>query len=102
MAASQRTLLRSNAWILVRVGTRLIIRPWKPHWLLFAVFNVLFVGGLVYLAMLLISILLAYYLSRFITKSLKMIADRLTETSLRNKRPGKAGYYHRYQKSTQS
>jgi two-component system, NtrC family, nitrogen regulation sensor histidine kinase NtrY len=41
--------------------------------------------GLVYFVMFLFSIFLAYYLSRFITKSLKTISDRLTETSLTEK-----------------
>ena len=41
--------------------------------------------GLVYLGMMIISIYIAYYLSRFITKSLKTIADKLTETSLTQK-----------------
>ena len=41
--------------------------------------------GIVYVIVLIISIFIAYYLSRFITKSLKTIADRLTETSLTEK-----------------
>jgi len=44
--------------------------------------NFLFIFGWVYFAMIVISVFLAYYLSRYITKSLKMISDRLTETSL--------------------
>jgi two-component system, NtrC family, nitrogen regulation sensor histidine kinase NtrY len=47
--------------------------------------NFLSVFGLVYLIMLIFSIFLALYLSRFITKSLKTISDRLTETSLTEK-----------------
>ncbi|WP_394758453.1 ATP-binding protein [Flavobacterium sp.] len=47
--------------------------------------NFLSVFGLVYFTMFIISIFLAYYLSRFITKSLKMISDKLTETSLTEK-----------------
>lgn len=41
--------------------------------------------GMVYLGMIVISIWIAYYLSRYITKSLKTISDRLTETSLTEK-----------------
>lgn len=41
--------------------------------------------GMVYLGMLFISIWIAYYLSRYITRSLKTISDRLTETSLTEK-----------------
>ena len=41
--------------------------------------------GVVYVIVLIVSIFMAYYLSRFITKSLKIIADRLTETSLTEK-----------------
>lgn len=47
--------------------------------------NFLSVFGFVYLLMVVFSIFIAYYLSRFITKSLKTIADRLTETSLTEK-----------------
>jgi two-component system, NtrC family, nitrogen regulation sensor histidine kinase NtrY len=43
------------------------------------------VFGLIYLLMLVFSVFIAYYLSRFITKSLKTIADKLTETSLTEK-----------------
>ncbi len=45
----------------------------------------LYIFSIVYFAMLIISIFLAYYLSRFITKSLETISDRLTETSLTEK-----------------
>ena len=41
--------------------------------------------GLVYVGMIVISIYIAYYLSRYITKSLKTISDKLTETSLTQK-----------------
>ncbi len=47
--------------------------------------NFLKIFGLVYMGMILISIWIAYYLSRYITKSLKTISDRLTETSLTEK-----------------
>ena len=47
--------------------------------------NFLKIFGLVYIAMMFISVCLAYYLSRYITKSLKTIADKLTETSLSEK-----------------
>ena len=47
--------------------------------------NFLKIFGIVYIAMIFISVCLAYYLSRYITKSLKTIADKLTETSLTEK-----------------
>jgi len=47
--------------------------------------NFLSVFGLVYLIVMGISIFIAYYLSRFITKSLKIISDKLSETSLTQK-----------------
>jgi two-component system, NtrC family, nitrogen regulation sensor histidine kinase NtrY len=47
--------------------------------------NFLSVFGLVYLSMIIVSIYIAYYLSRFITKSLKTISDKLTDTSLTEK-----------------
>lgn len=47
--------------------------------------NFLVIYGMVYLAMIIISIWIAYYLSKYITKSLKTISDRLTETSLTEK-----------------
>ena len=47
--------------------------------------NFLSIFGLVYIGMIVISIYIAYYLSRFITKSLKTISDKLTETSLTQK-----------------
>jgi two-component system, NtrC family, nitrogen regulation sensor histidine kinase NtrY len=47
--------------------------------------NFLSIFGLVYVGMIIISIYIAYYLSRFITKSLKTISDKLTETSLTEK-----------------
>lgn len=47
--------------------------------------NFMKIFGLVYITMLFISIGLAYYLSRYITKSLETIADKLTETSLTEK-----------------
>jgi two-component system, NtrC family, nitrogen regulation sensor histidine kinase NtrY len=43
------------------------------------------VFGMVYVVMIIISVYLAYYLSRFITKSLKTISDKLTDTSLTEK-----------------
>jgi two-component system, NtrC family, nitrogen regulation sensor histidine kinase NtrY len=47
--------------------------------------NFLSVFGLVYLSMIVFSVFIAYYISRYITKSLKTISDRLTETSLTEK-----------------
>ncbi|WP_310555363.1 HAMP domain-containing sensor histidine kinase [Flavobacterium sp.] len=47
--------------------------------------NFLSVFGLVYISMIIVSVFIAYYLSRFITKSLKTISDKLTETSLTEK-----------------
>lgn len=47
--------------------------------------NFLTIFGAVYIAMFVISIFIAYYLSRFITKSLATIANRLTETSILQK-----------------
>ena len=47
--------------------------------------NFLSIFAIVYFGMFGISILLAYYLSRYITKSLETISDRLTETSLTEK-----------------
>lgn len=47
--------------------------------------NFLRIFGLVYFAMLFISIYFAYYLSRFITKSIQTISEKLTETSLTEK-----------------
>lgn len=47
--------------------------------------NFLKIFGLVYLGMIIISIWIAFYLSRYITKSLETISKRLTETSLTQK-----------------
>lgn len=47
--------------------------------------NFLKIFGLVYLGMFIISIWIAFYLSRYITKSLETISKRLTETSLTQK-----------------
>jgi two-component system, NtrC family, nitrogen regulation sensor histidine kinase NtrY len=43
------------------------------------------VFGMVYIGMVVISIYIAFYLSRYITRSLKTISDKLTETSLTQK-----------------
>ncbi|MES2812237.1 MAG: ATP-binding protein [Bacteroidota bacterium] len=47
--------------------------------------NFLTIFGLVYLGMIIISVWIAFYLSRYITKSLETISKRLTETSLTQK-----------------